>query len=229
MKKQIDIHCLWCVSSALSRLIAGDGIVASILLVSPSVWCTHPTMTMNIALGFCFPILSSAGLEMIFWCCAKVFCWHRDSALRYMRWIYSLINSEERVMGGNTNSVEIYDSWVGQKAAVDEASCTYCFSAAWSSRDGHAWSVKFYQLEEQLELAVQDQNFVIFSCFSYSCLKVWGNILLQKNILHINNLLHPRSQGTLYTVIPITLILMKKLVTEPRRIHPGDLTPCTLS
>ena len=145
MKKQIDIHCLWCVSSALSRLIAVDGIVASILLVSPSVWCTHPTMTMNIALGFCFPILTSAGLEMIFWCCAKVFCWHRDSALRYMRWIYSLINSEERVMGGNTNSVEIYDSWVGQKAAVDEASCTYCFSAAWSSRDGHAWSVKFYQ------------------------------------------------------------------------------------
>lgn len=102
-------------------------------------------MTVNISLGFCFPILTSVALEMIFWCCARVFCRHRDSVLRYVWWIYNLINSEERMMGGNTNNVEIYDSWVGQKAAVDEAGCPCCFCAAWSARDGHTRSVKFYQ------------------------------------------------------------------------------------
>lgn len=100
---------------------------------------------MNISLGFCFPILTSMALEIIFWVLCKGVLLTQRFCPEVCVVDYNLSNSEERVMGANTNYVEIYDSWVGQKAAVDEASCTCFFCAAWSHMDGHTRSVKFYQ------------------------------------------------------------------------------------
>ena len=80
---------------------------------------------------------------------------------------------------------------------------------------------------------MQDQSYIIYSHVFLTHAQKYEEILCFKRIFCISITHFIQDLKGLYvqslSAIPIALMLMEKLVTEVRRIHPGDLTPCTLS
>lgn len=113
--------------------------------------------------------------------------------------------------------------------------CRRWFWTTLSLEDGQIRSAKFLpaQLQEWFEPAVQDQSYVICSPVFLTHAQKYEEILFFKRIFCISIARFIQDLKGLYiqslSAIPITLMLIEKLVIELRRIHPGDLTPYTLS
>lgn len=80
---------------------------------------------------------------------------------------------------------------------------------------------------------MQDQSYVICSHVFLTHAQNYEEILFFKRIFRISITNFIQDLKGLYiqllSAIPMSLMLMEKLVTELRRIPPGELTSCTLS
>ena len=238
--KQVDIQHRWSISSPLGRLVAGNRTTALIpLLASPAlVRDTNPAVAVKTGVWppFRFPFPWSGidwfGNDFLVLCKVAVLT---HSALRDLWGIYSVINKEWRVTGRNTNLVHMSDPWMGQKAAVREGwlhalFLGLCVPWGWPDQEHEVLPA---QLQQCLELAAQDQSYIIYSHVLLTHAQKYEEILFFKRIFCLSITCFIQDLRVLYiqslSAISIALMLMEKLVTNFRRIHPADLTSCALS
>lgn len=124
---------------------------------------------------------------------------------------------------GNTNWVEIHDPWsLGGTESCSRWGWLHVLSVClvpwgWPRKECEVLPEQL----QHLELAMQDQSYVIFSHIFLTHIWKYEEIVFFRRIFCISITCFIQHLKRLYieslSAIPVTLMLMEKLVTEPRK------------